>query len=99
MTWVVYAIIEAEERGITSANVDQSLTSNDPEVQRFLGVNGELGEKLGVRNDFAYQIVKKVGNYGEIWDNTVGKKSPLKLDRGLNALWTDGGLMYAMPFQ
>ncbi|MBI4184930.1 MAG: amino acid ABC transporter substrate-binding protein [Proteobacteria bacterium] len=97
--WVVYATFETEEKGVNSKNADEMLKTQDPEVQRLLGVSGDLGEKLGVRKDFVYQIVKKVGNYEEIWENTVGKNSPLKLDRGLNKLWRDGGLLYSPPFQ
>lgn len=98
VSWVVYATFEAEEHNIDSKNVDEMLKSKSPAVQRFLGVSGDLGEKLGVRKDFAYQIVKKVGNYKEIWDNNIGANSPLKLDRGLNKLWRDGGVLIAPPF-
>ena len=99
VTWSVFATFEAEEKGINSKNVDQSLKSTDPEVQRLMGVTADLGEKLGVPKDFVYQIVKKVGNYEEIWEKNVGKDSPLKLDRGLNKLWRDGGVLYSPPFQ
>ncbi|MGE0716499.1 MAG: amino acid ABC transporter substrate-binding protein [Alphaproteobacteria bacterium] len=99
VNWAVYATFEAEEKGISSKNVDEALKSRDPEVQRLLGVTADLGDKLGVRKDFVYQIVKKVGNYEEIWERNVGKDSPLKLDRGLNRLWRDGGVLYSPPFQ
>ena len=95
--WVLYALLEAEEMGITQANVDQMRSSKDPNVSRFLGASGDMGQKLGVPNDWAYQIVKQVGNYGEVFERNVGQKTPLRLARGLNANWKDGGLMYAPP--
>lgn len=94
--WVVYGLIQAEELGITSANVDEFLTSEDPVVRRLLGVEGELGSKLGLSNDFVYRAIKHVGNYGEIFERNLG---PFGLERGQNALWTDGGLMYAIPLR
>ena len=95
---VVYATIEAEEKGVTAANVEDTRTnSTDPVVQRLLGTAGEMGQLQGLENDWAYQIIKAVGNYGEIFDRNVGPNTPLRLERGLNALWTEGGLMYAMP--
>jgi general L-amino acid transport system substrate-binding protein len=97
--WTLMALIEAEELGITSANVDAMRASNEPEVRRFLGLEANLGQALGLPRDWAYQIVKNVGNYGEIFDRTLGARSNLKLARGLNNLWTKGGLMYAMPFR
>lgn len=97
--WVVFATIQAEEFGITSQNVDQFTQSDNPDIRRFLGVEEELGAKLGLSKDWAYRIVKHVGNYGEIYDRHVGPNTPLKLDRGLNRLWTQGGLLYAPPFK
>jgi general L-amino acid transport system substrate-binding protein len=97
--WTLMALVEAEELGITSANVDAKRASNEPEVRRFLGLEANLGQALGLPRDWAYQVVKNVGNYGEIFDRTLGAKSNLKLARGLNNLWTKGGLMYAMPFR
>jgi general L-amino acid transport system substrate-binding protein len=97
--WTLMALIEAEELGLTSANVDAQRASTEPEVRRFLGLEANLGQALGLPRDWAYQVVKNVGNYGEIFDRTVGAKSSLKLARGLNNLWTKGGLMYAMPFR
>ena len=94
--WVVYGMIQAEELGITSQNVDEFLTSEDPVVRRLLGVEGELGSKLGLSNDFVYRAIKLVGNYGEVYERNL---SPYGLARGLNALWTDGGLMYAIPLR
>jgi general L-amino acid transport system substrate-binding protein len=95
--WVVFATLEAEERGITSKTVDAVLSSTDPAVQRLLGVQPGMGQALGVDDRWAYAVIKQVGNYGEIFERNVGKGSPLKLERGLNALWTQGGLMYAPP--
>ncbi len=97
--WVMYALIGAEEKGITAENVDQMLKSDDPEVKRMLGVSPGLGKALHLDEKWLYNIVKQVGNYGEIFERNVGKESPLKLERGVNALWTKGGLMYAMPFR
>ena len=98
--WSLYAMLIAEEFGITSQNVDEKIAnSENPEVRRLLGVEGSMGEKLGLPNDWAVQIIKLVGNYGEVFDRTIGKDSPLGIDRGLNALWTDGGLHYAPPIR
>ncbi len=99
VNWTVMALIQAEELGITSKNVDEKLKSKDPRVKRFLGVTPGLGKALGLDDKWAYNIVKQVGNYGEIFDRNVGPDTPLKLERGLNALWTKGGLMYAWPFR
>jgi general L-amino acid transport system substrate-binding protein len=94
--WVVYGMIQAEELGITSENVDEFLTSEDPVVRRLLGVEGELGAKLGLSNDFIYRVIKLVGNYGEVYDRNL---STYNLARGQNDLWINGGLMYAMPMR
>ena len=91
------ALVAAEELGITQANVDEQRTSQNPDVQRLLGATGDFGTKLGVANDYAYKAVKAVGNYGEIWDRNVGPKTPLRLDRGRNALVANGGLMMSIP--
>jgi len=98
VNWSVYALIAAEEFGVTSANVDEKKAVDDAEIGRLLGTTGELGKGLGLPNDWAYRIVKQVGNYGEVFERTLGKGSPLKLERGLNAQWTQGGLLYAPPF-
>jgi general L-amino acid transport system substrate-binding protein len=95
--WSIYAAIEAEEDGITAKNVDEKLKTDDPNVKRLLGVTPGMGKAMGLDEKWAYNIVKQVGNYGEVFDRNVGKDSPLKLERGLNDLWTRGGLMYAMP--
>ena len=98
--WSYYAMVQGEEFGLTSANVDQIKASTDnPDIKRFLGVTDELGKAMGVPNDFAYQVVKQVGNYGESFERNVGADSPLKIARGLNALWKDGGLQYSPPFR
>lgn len=94
--WTVYATIQAEEFGITQANIDEFLASDDAAIQRFLGQGDQAsGSLLGLDNDFVVNIIRAVGNYGEIFDRNVGVNSPLGLERGLNALWTDGGLIYA----
>jgi general L-amino acid transport system substrate-binding protein len=97
--WTVYTLIEAEEQGIDSKNVDQKLSSNDPVTKRLLGAEGDLGKGLGLTNDFAVRVIKKVGNYGEIYDRNLGTQSQLKIERGPNNLWSKGGLMYAPPFR
>lgn len=97
--WSLFATLEAEELGVNSSNVNKQLKSNNPAVKRLLGVSGKAGENLGLKSDWAYQIVKQVGNYEEMFDNNVGKNSPLNIDRGLNNLWNKGGLMYAMPIR
>jgi general L-amino acid transport system substrate-binding protein len=96
--WTLYAMLEAEEFGVTSQNVDDmKASSENPGVRRILGVEGDVGANLGLPNEWGYQVIKQVGNYGEIFERNVGMGSPLKIERGLNALWTDGGLQYAMP--
>jgi general L-amino acid transport system substrate-binding protein len=97
--YCVLAMIQAEEMGITSKNVDDMLKSTDPMIQRFLGVTPGNGKALGLDEKWAYNIIKMVGNYGEVFERNVGKDTPLKLERGLNALWTQGGLMYTPPFK
>ncbi len=99
VNWTVMALIEAEELGIDSKNVDEMLSIQDPQVQRFLGVTPGMGKALGLDEKWAYNIIKQVGNYGEIFDRNVGPQTPLGLERGLNDLWTRGGLMYAAPFR
>jgi len=95
--WVVFALIQAEESGITKANVDDMLKSDDPGIKRMLGVTPGMGKSLGLDENWAYNEIKLVGNYGEIFDRNIGAGSPMKLDRGINGLWTKGGLLYAMP--
>jgi general L-amino acid transport system substrate-binding protein len=100
--WVVYALIQGEESGITKANVDDMLKTDDPGIKRMLGVTPGMGKALFGSESYekwAYNAIKLVGNYGEIFDRNIGAGSPLKLDRGLNNLWTKGGLIYAMPIR
>lgn len=95
--WAINAMINAEELGITSANVDKMKSSNNPAVLRLLGVEGEFGEGLGLDNGWAYHIIRQVGNYGESFERNVGGGSPLQIARGLNQLWNKGGILYAPP--
>jgi general L-amino acid transport system substrate-binding protein len=93
--WTHFAMINAEELGITQANVDEQKKSDNPDVKRLLGSEGKHGEALGLTDDWAYRIIKLVGNYGEVFERNVGQGSPLKIARGLNALWNKGGLQFA----
>ena len=97
--WSVHAMVAAEEMGITSANAEARRRDPDPDVRRFLGTVPGNGAALGLPEDWAYNIVRLVGNYGESFERNVGRATPLGLERGLNALWTDGGLMYAPPLK
>ena len=97
--WTHYALITAEELGVTQANVDEKLKSDNPAIRRLLGVEGSYGDGLGLTNDWAYRIIKHVGNYGELFERNVGMGSPIKISRGLNALWNKGGLQYAPPIR
>jgi general L-amino acid transport system substrate-binding protein len=97
--WVVYVLFEAEEKGITSKNVDEMLKSDDPNIKRILGVTPGAGKSLGLDEKWAYNAIKLVGNYGEIFDRNLGKDTELKFERGINNLWTRGGLIYAMPIR
>ena len=97
--WTLFAMIEAEEYGITSKNAQEMLKSSDPNVQRILGVTPGMGKNLGLSNEWAFSVVSQVGNYGETFERNVGAESPLKLERGLNATWRNGGLMYGWPIR
>src|SRR5246127_2396181 len=99
ITWLHYGLLEAEELGVTQANVDEMAKSSAPAIQRLLGMSGDLGSRFGLDNKWMQTSLKATGNYGEIFERNVGKSSPLKLERGLNALWTKGGLQYAIPFK
>ncbi len=99
VNYSVLALINAEELGINSKNVDKMLKSNDPKIKRFLGVIPGNGKALGLDEKWAYNIIKQIGNYGEVFERNVGVNTPLMLKRGLNALWTKGGLMYSPPFK
>lgn len=99
MSWTAYALVNAEEFGITQKNVDEMKNSPNPDIKRFLGVEqgSTIGTDLGLTNDWAVNIIKGVGNYGEVFDRNLGASSPLKINRGLNALWNKGGIQYAPP--
>jgi general L-amino acid transport system substrate-binding protein len=97
--WTHFAMVTAEEFGVTKANVDEQLRSTNPDVKRLLGTEGKHGEALGLTNDWAYRIIKHVGNYGETFERNVGSGSQLKISRGLNNLWNKGGLQYAPPIR
>ncbi|MBV8764950.1 MAG: amino acid ABC transporter substrate-binding protein [Hyphomicrobiales bacterium] len=97
--WVHYAMVDAEEAGVTSKNIDEMMKSTNPEVKRMLGVEGKFGEGLGISNDWAANIIKQVGNYGEVFDRNMGAGSALNLPRAHNNLWTKGGLQYAPPIR
>ena len=97
--WVHFALVSAEELGVTKANVDEQLKSTNPDIRRLLGVEGKHGEALGLTNDWAHRAIKAVGNYGETFERNIGLSSPLKIERGLNALWNKGGLQYAPPIR
>ena len=97
--WVHFALLNAEEYGISKANVDEQIKSSNPEVKRLLGSSDDLGQKLGLSKDWAYDAIRAGGNYGEIFERNVGQGSQLKISRGLNGLWTKGGLQYAPPIR
>jgi len=97
--WTHFALITAEELGVTQANIDEMLKSPSPDIRRLLGVEGDFGKSLGLSNDWAYHIIKAVGNYGESFERNVGMGSPIKIKRGLNALWSKGGLQYSPPIR
>jgi general L-amino acid transport system substrate-binding protein len=97
--WVHFAMLNLEEAGVTKANADEMLKSTNPDVKRLLGTDGAFGEGLGVKNDWAYQIAKKVGNYGEVYESHFGAKTNINIERGLNDLWSKGGLQYAPPIR
>ena len=99
VNWTVMALLQAEEFGITSKNVDQMLKSKDPQIQRFLGVTPGMGKALGLDERWAYNIIKQVGNYAEVFERNVGPNTQLKLERGLNALWNNGGIQYPAAFR
>ena len=92
-------MINAEEMGVSSANVDEMKAGDNPGIKRLLGTEGEFGKALGLENDWAYNIIKSVGNYAESFDRNVGPDTPLAISRGINALWSNGGLQYAPPIR
>jgi len=95
--WALFAQINAEELGVTQANVDEMKSSGGPEIQRLLGVTEDHGQHMGLSPDWAYNVIKSVGNYGEMFERNVGPNTPLGLPRGMNQLWNKGGIMYAPP--
>jgi general L-amino acid transport system substrate-binding protein len=97
--WTVFAMVNAEEYGVTQENVDEMRQSPKPVIQRMLGVNADTGRAMGISPDWAYQIIRQVGNYGEVFERNVGQDSQLGFDRGLNQLWSKGGLLYAPPLR
>jgi len=97
--WVLFAMIIAEEQGLTQKNINEALGSDNPDIKKFVGTEGNYGEQLGLTKDWAVRIVKHVGNYGEVFERNVGQGSPLKIQRGLNALWNKGGIQYAPPIR
>ncbi len=97
--WALIAMIDAEEMGVTQANVDAMAKSDDPRIKRLLGVEGSYGQALGLTVDWAYRVIKFVGNYGDVFERNIGERSKLKIRRGLNNLWSRGGLLYAAPIQ
>ena len=99
MKWVHYAMVNAEELGVTQANVDEMKAGDNPEIKRLLGSEGEFGTAIGLSNDWAYNVIKAVGNYGEVFDRNVGPSTPLGIARGINALWSKGGLQYGPPIR
>jgi general L-amino acid transport system substrate-binding protein len=98
--WTLYCMVEAEEYGLSSKNVDEmKASSSNPQIKRHVGTEGDMGKSLGLPNDWCYNVIKQVGNYGESYARNVGPETPLDLSRGVNAQWKDGGLQYAMPIR
>ncbi|HVX81835.1 MAG TPA: amino acid ABC transporter substrate-binding protein [Devosiaceae bacterium] len=95
--WTLYALLDAEELGVTQTNVDEMLGSDNIQVRRLLGVESDFGAEIGLNKDWAYELIKGVGNYADIYDRNIGEQTPLKLPRGLNALWSRGGIQYSPP--
>jgi general L-amino acid transport system substrate-binding protein len=95
----VFAMINAEELGVVSATLDQALSSAKPEVKRLVGTEGNFGEQMGLTRDWAVRVIRAVGNYGEVFERNVGTDSRLGIPRGLNHLWTTGGILYAPPIR
>ena len=97
--WTHYALLDAEELGVTKDNVDEMTKSDNPEISRLLGQDKDFGNSIGLSKDWAVNVIKAVGNYGEIFERNIGMNTPLKIQRGMNALWTDGGIQYGMPIR
>jgi len=104
LRWIIYALMQAEELGITQANIDTRVAEaradpNQADLRRFLGIDGDFGQQLGLAPDFVVRAIKASGNYGELFERNVGSASPIGLERGLNKPWNQGGLLYAPPFR
>jgi general L-amino acid transport system substrate-binding protein len=97
--WVYFAMVNAEELGVTSKNIDEALKSEKPDVKRLVGTEGNYGERMGLTKDWAVRVVRLVGNYGEVYERTVGVGSALGIPRGINQLWSKGGILYAPPIR
>jgi general L-amino acid transport system substrate-binding protein len=97
--WTHFAMINAEEMGVSSRTIDDALKSSKPDVKRLVGTDGNYGEQIGLTKDWVVRVVKLVGNYGEVYDRNVGTRTPLGIPRGMNQLWTAGGIMYAPPIR
>ena len=97
--WTLYAMLNAEELGVNSKNIDEAMKSKKPDVMRFVGSEGAYGEALGLSKDWAVRIIRHVGNYAEVYERNVGVDSPLQIPRGLNQLWSSGGIQYAPPIR
>jgi general L-amino acid transport system substrate-binding protein len=97
VSWAVYTLFDAEEFGIDSTNVDSFANTTNPAIRRFLGIEPGMGQALGVDQRYAYNIIKAVGNYAQIFESNIGSASPIKLPRGMNALWKNGGMIYSPP--
>src|SRR5690606_28715742 len=97
--WVYYALLNAEELGVSSENVDEMLNSDNPQIRRLLGVEGDFGSFIGLERDWAYQIISHVGNYGELYEAHLGENTPIGIPRGINNLWNNGGIQYAPPIR
>ncbi len=99
VNWATFCTMQAEELGVTQGNVDDMLGSDNPAILNLLGVEGDLGQAMGINNDFCYQVISQMGNYGEMFDKNLGPDTPFNLGRGVNDLWTNGGLLYSPPFR
>ena len=97
--WIYFALLDAEELGVASDNIDVALASAKPEVRRLVGLDGKFGEDMGLTNDWAVRMLRAVGNYGEIYERNLGVDSPLGIPRGMNQLWSRGGIQYAPPIR
>jgi general L-amino acid transport system substrate-binding protein len=97
--WVYFAMINAEELGVNSRTIDQALRSRKPEVMRLVGTSGDFGEEIGLTNGWAANLIRYVGNYGEVFERNLGAKTPLAIPRGLNQLWNEGGIQYSPPIR